>query len=153
MVECSSLARETRFQSQVKSYRRIKKWYLIPPCLTLSNIKYVSRVKWSNPGKEVVPSLTPQYSNYWKGSFLVALDYDRQLYNLLVSIILLRSLVSGRNWWMNLPKLSRALSDLSSIYIYIYIYIRLRLVTRIAVSMWLLYGWPTLVKEARRQLH
>ena len=34
------------------------KWYLIPPCLTLSNIKYVSRVNWSNPGKGVVPSLT-----------------------------------------------------------------------------------------------
>ena len=31
------------------------KWYLIPPCLTLSNIRYVSRVKWSNPGKGVVP--------------------------------------------------------------------------------------------------
>ena len=23
------------------------------PCLTLSNIRYVSRVKWSNPGKEI----------------------------------------------------------------------------------------------------
>ena len=28
------------------------KWYLIPPCLTLSNIRYISRVKWSNPGKD-----------------------------------------------------------------------------------------------------
>ena len=27
---------------------------MIPPCLTLSNIRYVSRVKWSNPGKGVV---------------------------------------------------------------------------------------------------
>ena len=24
-------------------------WYRIPPCLTLSYIRYVSRVKWSNP--------------------------------------------------------------------------------------------------------
>ena len=31
-------------------------WYLIPPCLTLSNIRYVSRVKWSNPGEGVAPS-------------------------------------------------------------------------------------------------
>ena len=31
---------------------------MIPPCLTLSNIRYVSRVKWSNPGKGVAPSLT-----------------------------------------------------------------------------------------------
>ena len=26
---------------------KVKKWYLIPPCLTLSNIRYLSRVKWS----------------------------------------------------------------------------------------------------------
>ena len=39
-----------------------------------------SRVKWSNPGKGVAPSPTPRCSSYWKGSPLVALDYDRQLY-------------------------------------------------------------------------
>ena len=32
------------------------KWYLIPPCLTLSNIRYVSRVKRSNQGKGVASS-------------------------------------------------------------------------------------------------
>ena len=26
-------------QSQIKSYQRLKKWYLMPPCLTLSIIK------------------------------------------------------------------------------------------------------------------
>ena len=45
------------------------KWYLIPPCLALSNIRYVSRVKWSNPGKGVAPSPTPRCSSYWKGAF------------------------------------------------------------------------------------
>ena len=50
------------------------------PCLTLSNISYVSRVKWSNPGKGVAPSPIPQCSIYWKGSLRVALDYGRQLY-------------------------------------------------------------------------
>ena len=30
----------------------------MPPCLTLSNIRYVSRVKWSNPEKGVAPSPT-----------------------------------------------------------------------------------------------
>ena len=35
---------------------------------------------WNNPGKGVVPSPTPQCSNYWKGSLLVTLDYSRQLY-------------------------------------------------------------------------
>ena len=37
-------------------------------------IRYVSRVKWSNPEKGVAPSPTPQCSNYRKGSLLVALD-------------------------------------------------------------------------------
>ena len=47
-------------QSQVASYETLLKWYLITPSLTLSNIRYVSRVKWSNPGKGVAPSPTPQ---------------------------------------------------------------------------------------------
>ena len=50
---------ETRVQSLVESYQRLKKWYLIPPCLPLSIIRYVSRVKWSNPEKGVAPSFTP----------------------------------------------------------------------------------------------
>ena len=32
---------------------------LMPPCLTLSIIRYVSRVKWSNLGNGVAPSPTP----------------------------------------------------------------------------------------------
>ena len=55
------------------------KWYLIPPSLTLSNIRYVSRVKWSNPGKRVAPSPTSRCSSNWKGILLVALDYSRRL--------------------------------------------------------------------------
>ena len=60
--------------------KTLKKWYLIPTCLTLSNIKYISRVKWSNAGKGVAPSPTFRCGSYWKGSLLVALDYGRQLY-------------------------------------------------------------------------
>ena len=44
--------------------KTFKKWYLIPPCLTLCNIRYVSRVKWSNPGKGVAPSPAPRCSSY-----------------------------------------------------------------------------------------
>ena len=51
-VACSLIVHVTWVQSQVTSYQRLKKWSLIPPCLTLSIIRYVSRVKWSNPGKE-----------------------------------------------------------------------------------------------------
>ena len=52
-VGCLPMVRETWVQSQVMSYQKFFKWYLIPLCLTLSNIRYVSRVKWSNPGKGV----------------------------------------------------------------------------------------------------
>ena len=77
---CSPMAQETWFQSQVKSYHRLKKWYLMPPCLALSIICYGSRVKWSNPGKGVAPSPTPQSSSYRKGSLRVTLEYSRHLY-------------------------------------------------------------------------
>ena len=71
---------ETGVQSQVESYSRLKEWHLMSPCLTLSIMRYGSRVKWSNPGKGVASSPTPQCSSYWKGSLLVALDYGSQLY-------------------------------------------------------------------------
>ena len=73
------MARKAWVQSQVESYQRLKKWYLMPPCLTLSIIRYESRVKWSNPGKGVAPSPTPLCSSYGKGSLRVTLDYGRQL--------------------------------------------------------------------------
>ena len=53
------MAREAWVQSQVESYQRLKKWYLMPPCLTLSIIRYGSRVKWSNPRKGVGKGATP----------------------------------------------------------------------------------------------
>ena len=37
----------------------VKKWYLMPPCVTLSIIRYGSKVKLNNPGKGVAPSPTP----------------------------------------------------------------------------------------------
>ena len=76
----SPMVWETWVQSLVASYQRLLKWYLIPPCLTLSNIRYVFRVKWSNPGKGVAPSPTPWCCSYWKGSLQVTLDSSRQFY-------------------------------------------------------------------------
>ena len=49
-----SMTQKTRVQSLVESYQRLQKW---PPCLTFSIIRYGSSVKWSNPGKGIVPSL------------------------------------------------------------------------------------------------
>ena len=40
------------------------KRYLIPPYVTLGNIRYVSRVKWSNLGKGEALSLTLRYCSY-----------------------------------------------------------------------------------------
>ena len=85
-VECSPMVQETRVQSQVESYQRLKKWYLMLPCLTHSFIKYVSRVKWSNPGKGVVPFPTPRCSSYWKKSLRSPLTKGRQLYLLSFSL-------------------------------------------------------------------
>ena len=59
---------------------KTQKWYLIPPCLTFSIIKYGSRVKWNNRGKGVVPYPTPRCSSYRKGSLRVTLDFICQLY-------------------------------------------------------------------------
>ena len=64
------MARETWVQSQVESYQRLKKkWYLMPPCLTLSIIRYGSRVKWSNPGKELRPPIHHDVVAIEKGAF------------------------------------------------------------------------------------
>ena len=82
-LECSAMARETWVQSQVESYQRLKKWYLMPHCLTLSIIRYGSRIKWSDPRKRVTSPPTVWCSSYRKGSLRVILDYGRQLYFLL----------------------------------------------------------------------
>ena len=42
---------------------------MIPLCLTLSNIRYVSRVKWSNPGKGSYPHLHLGVVAIEKGAF------------------------------------------------------------------------------------
>ena len=52
---------------------------VLPNMSSNSNIRYVSRVEWSNPGKGVAPFPTPRCSSYWKGRLLVAFDYGRQL--------------------------------------------------------------------------
>ena len=64
---------------QVESHQRLKNCYLMLSCLTLSIIRYGSWVKWSNPGKGVVPFSRRRCCSNWKGSLQVALDNSRQL--------------------------------------------------------------------------
>ena len=52
----------------------------MPPCLTLSIIRYGSKVKWSNQGKRVALSPAPWCSSYRKGSLQVTLNCGCQLY-------------------------------------------------------------------------
>ena len=59
---------------------------MTPACLTLSIIRYWSRIKWRNPGKGVAPSPTTRCSSYWKGSLRVAFDYSRQLIMLYIDL-------------------------------------------------------------------
>ena len=59
---------------------KTQKWYLMLPRLSLIIRRYGSRVKWSNPGKGVVSSPSPQYSSYWKGSLWVTLYNGCQIY-------------------------------------------------------------------------
>ena len=73
---------EAGFQSQVESYKKLKKWYLMLPCLALGVIRYGSRVKWNNPENGVASFPTPRCSSYWKGSIRVAFDWGRQLIKL-----------------------------------------------------------------------
>ena len=105
------------------------------PCLTLSIIRYRSRVKWSNPGKGVAPSPTPWCSSYRKGSLRVTLDYGRQLYfyfnidNLVWSFSL-----SISQYFSLSPSLSLSLYIYIYAYIYIYIYIYMWVCVREFVS-------------------
>ena len=58
------MVREIRVQSQVESYQRLKKWYLMSPCLALNTIREESRVKWCNPGNGVAPSSMPRCTGW-----------------------------------------------------------------------------------------
>ena len=98
-LECSPIVWETWVQYQVKSCQRFKKWYLIPPCLTLSIIRYGSRVNWSNPGRGVAPFPIPLCSSYRKGSLWVTLNYGCQLYFLLYFMLKWVFLISNYIVW------------------------------------------------------
>ena len=127
-VECSSMGLETGVQSQVESYQKLKKWYLIPPCLTLSIIRYLSRIKWSNPEKGVVPS--PRCSSYWKGSF--RLQTPTLLTSLLIYIYIYIYIYANEN-----------------IYTYICIYIQMRIYIYIYICKWekIAIDWRNLTEQ------
>ena len=109
---------------------KTQKWYLIPPCLTLSIIRYGSRVKWSNPGKGVASSPSPWCSSYWKGSLWVSLDSGGQLYvyyyvrffilqSKIIYFLVVTQMHIIKEW---IAKEATLIATTVYIYIYIYIY-------------------------------
>ena len=89
------MAQETWVQSPVEVNKRLKKWYLMPPILTLSIRRYESRVKWGNPGQGVEPSPATWYSSYQKWGLRVTLEYGHQQYLYLFAHSLFYLTLSG----------------------------------------------------------
>ncbi len=115
------MVRETGLQSQVESYQKLTKWYLMPPCLTLSIIKYGSRVKWSNPGKGVAPPLHIGVVAIEKGAFGSPSTNVANFTLLLHYIIALSQILT----------IIHSCSVYIHIYIYIYIYIYISISIRV----------------------
>ena len=84
-------------------------------CFTLSIIRYVSRVKWSNPGKVVAPSPTLRCSRYWKGNLRIALDYGCQFYLLYCSSTKLALALNNKDRNINQSRRKKSISLLYSI--------------------------------------
>lgn len=64
------MVQETRVQSLVKSYQKLKKFHLMPPCLTLSRTRCESGERREMQEKNVLPSLTSQYRSQCKGTMI-----------------------------------------------------------------------------------
>ena len=92
-LECLPMA---WVQSQLESYQRLKKWYLMPPGLTLSIIRYGSRVKCSNPGKEVAPHLQLKFKT-WARLFAFHIV---PLGNLWIQLISFQLWINSRVYWL-----------------------------------------------------
>ena len=69
------MVQENRLQSQVESYQRLKKWYLMSPCLTLSILRYRSRKSGAIQEKESCSPLHLSVVAIEKRSLQIAQDY------------------------------------------------------------------------------
>ena len=125
-VECSPMVRKPGFQFKVKSYQRLKKLYLIPPCLALR-----SRVKWSNPGIEVASSLHLSVVAIEKGAFWSpSTKVANFIFYLIWVYIYYKLYIEHLNWIIPLKSINRIYwynnnnnNNNNTVYIYIYIYI------------------------------
>ena len=88
------MAQETGVQSQIESYQRLKKWYLILLNPQHYKVWVKCKVKQSRETSITLPYISV-VSSYWKGSFQVSFDCSRQLYLLLPKS---SSLIRNSNW-------------------------------------------------------
>ena len=102
LVECSSIAREIWVQSQVEPYQRLKKWYSIPPCLTLSTQVHIKGKVEQSQGKSSA-LYTPWCSSNWKGSLRVALANFTDIY-IYIYIYVISHITHTFSWssWLGL---------------------------------------------------
>ena len=110
-VVCSPVAQETWIQSQDKCYQRL--------------LRYVSRVKWSNPRKRVALFPTPWCSSYRKGSLWVTLEYSRQL-DFYIYIYIYIYIITLSCWW-GFPWLSVSVSVSLSLSLFVCLSVSLSL--------------------------
>ena len=108
------MARETRVQSQVESYQRLKIWYLMPPCLTLSIIIYGSRV--SGASGVVAIEKEPSGHPRLKGDNFTLLTYLKPSQPLFFRIVWDRFIYFlSILYLLNLPLISRTNIDFNAV--------------------------------------
>ena len=79
-VECLLMIQETGVKPR-PSHTKASKIILDASLLNSQHYKIRIKGKWSNAKKGVVSTPTPWYSNYWKVSLQVALDYGGPTYS------------------------------------------------------------------------
>ena len=109
------------------------------PCLTLSIIRYGSRVKRGNLGKGVAPSLTP-CSSYRKGNLRVTLDYGRQLYfYLFILIIYLKWLEIFIHLFIHLMAMNYIIYLVIHLFIHLFVYLIIYLLMNYNIYLFIHY--------------
>ena len=149
------MAQEIWVQSKVESYERLKKWYLMLACLTLSILRYLSRVKWSNPVKVLEPYPTPRCSRYRKGCFvyprlqsltLLTLNICIYIYNIYIYIYIWIYIIYMCTYIFRYIHIYSYIyiHTHTHTYIYIYIYIYKHYITWYCLWLWVSYNQQSL---------
>ena len=89
------IARESWVQSQVESYQKLKKWYLMSLCIYTQHHKVQIKGNVSQSWERSNASATPWCSSYRKWSHRVTVNNGRQLYLLYIYISLKEHMLSG----------------------------------------------------------